>query len=257
MVMLRFFTCLFVLCLATSSFSSAADPITPKGNWRFQFQASETVNVLVTLTEQDGAWKADIADVFPPIPGPNMQPLKLTIKNFKLKADSLDFSVMAGTSEIFTIQGVLAKDGRKINGSIKDISGKLGVIELLPTKLKKLSDDVDLAREEFAALETGPYLFVAGVAILNKAAEKKIAMEEARSIVDKLTKSATLYGPRWEQNIALKLANTLSAQEGFAAVQVGHPFGQARGIQMAVGRAVMQVHAQFRPLVNKCLQLFG
>lgn len=214
--MLRFFTFLVVFGWASASLCQAADPITPKGNWRFQFQATEAVNVLVTFTEQDGAWKADIADVFPPIAGPNMQPLKLSIKSFKFKGDAVDFAVAANASEILTFQGILAKDGKKINGSIKDIGGKLAVIELLPTKLKKLSDDVELIREEFATLENGPYLFSAGLAILGKAAEKKIPIEEARSIVDRLTKSASVYGTRWEQNIALKLANTLSAQAGFA-----------------------------------------
>ena len=172
--MLRFFTFLLVFGWVSVSFCQAADPINPKGNWRFQFQATEAVNVLLTFTEQDGVWKADITDVFPPIAGPNMQPLKLTIKSFKLKGDAVDFVVAANASDILTFQGLLAKDGRKINGSIKDISGKLAVIELLPTKLKKLSDDVESAREEFASLENGPYLFSAGLAILGKAAEKKI-----------------------------------------------------------------------------------
>jgi hypothetical protein len=213
--MLRF--CVFVLAVCSLDMSArGADAVTPKGNWRFQFQANEAVNVLVTFTEQDGTWKADIADVFPPIAGPNMQPLKLTLKNVKLKGDSVEFTVLAMTSEILTFQGLLAKDGKKINGSIKDLSGKLGVLELLPTKLKKLTDDIELAREEFATLENGPVLFITGLAILGKAAEKKIAVEEVRSIIDRLSKAAALYGARWEQHMALKLANTLATQEGFA-----------------------------------------
>ncbi len=214
--MLRISLFLLVFGCALSSYSQAADPITPKGNWRFQFQANEAINVLTTFIDQDGTWKADIADVYPAIAGPNMQPLKLTIKNFKVKGDAVEFAVMANTSEILAFQGLLAKDGKKISGSIKDLGGKLAVVDLLPTKLKKLSDDVDLAREDFATLENGPYLFSAGLAILGKAAEKKLEIAEARSIVDKLTKSANAYGPRWEQNIALKLANTLGGQEGFA-----------------------------------------
>ncbi len=48
-----------------------------------------------------------------------------------------------------------------------------------------------------------------------------------------------------------------SAQEGVAAVQVGNPFRQLRGVQVAVGSAEVELHLQLGPLVNKCLQLLG
>lgn len=182
----------------------------PSGNWKFRFVEGQTITFLLSFSEEDGKWVGDFIGSNPAL---RAEP-KLT--GLAVKDDRVKFAIELGGKEAFSFDGLLAKDGKKLTGSVSKFGGALETTELYPSKLKKLTDPVDLAREDFAQLDGGQPLFEAGFLIASKAAEKKLKPEDARGVVDKLTKVAAGYGPRWEQFVTLKLANAFADQEGFA-----------------------------------------
>lgn len=203
-----------VLLLAAVSPLVAADPPKPTGNWKFQFTEGQTITFLLAFSEEDGKWVGDFIGSNPQL---RAEP---KVTNLSVKGETVRFGIELGTREAFNFEGVLAKDGKKLVGSVSKFGGPLEVTEMYPSKLKKLTDPVDLAREDFAQREGGKEWFDAGFTVAGKMAEKKLAAEDARAVADKLTKAAAAYGPRYELHVALKLANAFAAQEGFAEVAV-------------------------------------
>ncbi len=212
----------WLLCLATllASFTCtvvAAEPAQLAGNWRFSFEADQTVEVLVVFTNDDGKLIADVVDSQPALMDQRQQPVKLKAGTFSTTGTSIALTVMFNETEALNIEGTLVPDGSAIRGSLKAAGdGSLRVVEFRRTKLKKLSDPVAIAQEDFARLEDGQELFRAGYLIAQNAAEVKLSAEEARSVTDKLLKAAMAYGPRWERSVVQKLSTTFATQEGFA-----------------------------------------
>ena len=56
--------------------------------------------------------------------------------------------------------------------------------------------------------------------LLEAAGEKKAKPEEVRAWADKAAKTAEMYGPRWQRQTILAIAQLLSDQEGFANIAV-------------------------------------
>jgi hypothetical protein len=194
--------------------SPAADPVKPTGNWKFRFVERQTVTFLLAFAEEDGKWVGDFIGSDPQLQF--KAPPK--VSNVQVKGEVVKFGVQIDGEEAFNVEGVLAKDGKKISGSVSKFGGPLEVTDLYPSKLKKLTDPVELAREDFAQLDGGQPLFDAGFVVAKAAAEKKLTADDARGIADRLTKAAAGYGPRWEMDVAVKLADAFAAQDGFAEV---------------------------------------
>ena len=98
--------------------------------------------------------------------------------------------------------------------------GRLILTELHPTKLRKLDDPFEVARETLAQIEGGPLLFEAAAAVLSKAATKKLPAEEVGALIDRVNKASATYGPRWERETTLRLAEALAGQEGYGDIAV-------------------------------------
>lgn len=192
----------------------AADPPKPTGNWKFQFTEGQTITFLFAFTEEDGKWVGDFIGANPQL---RAEP---KVTGLSVKGEAVRFAITLGEREAFNFEGVLAKDGKKLVGSVSKFGGPLDVMEMYPSKLKKLNDAVDLAREDFAQRDGGKEWFDAGFLVAGKMADKKLTAEDARAVADKLTKAAAAYGPRYELYIALKLATAFAAQDGFAEVAV-------------------------------------
>lgn len=190
----------------------AADAVKPAGNWKFRFEEGQTITFLLAFTEEDGKWVGDFIGSNPQL---RAEP---KVTGLSVKDDQVKFGIELGGREAFNFEGVLAKDGKKMVGSVSKFGGPLAIAEMYPSKLKKLTDPVDLAREDFAQLDGGQPLFDAGFLIAGKAAEKKLKPEDARGVADRLTKAAAGYGPRWERSVAVRLANAFAEQEGFADI---------------------------------------
>lgn len=194
----------------------AADPVAkPTGNWKFRFEnQNRVITFLLAFSEEDGKWVGDFIGSSPQL---RDEP---KVVNLAVKGEVVSFGIALGGQEVFNFEGVLAKDGKKLVGSLTRGGGTPEVTELYPSKLKKLTEPLDIAREEFAQREVSAEWFDLGLFVASKAAEKKLSADDARAIADRLAKAATSYGPRYELFVALKLANTFAAQEGFAEVAV-------------------------------------
>jgi hypothetical protein len=200
-------------CLALLFLAEAAQAQGPAGRWKLRVtQEAQTITFLVALTESDGKWVGDFL-------GSSVE-LQREPKfgAVEVSGDSVRFTLLFGGREFVSFDGVLAKDGKKLSGSVSQFGGPLRLTDLYPSKLKKVDDVVELAREDVAQVEGGDALFEAGFAVLAQAAAKKLPLEEVRGIADKLAKAAGGYGGRWERTTALKLATTLAGQAGFADV---------------------------------------
>lgn len=202
--------------LLAAGLSRAADPTPPAGYWKLSVPAGQGQEVLmmVAFTEQDGKWVGDYL----------MSNEKLTIepkfKALKVTGDVVQFTIEANGRDLVSFDGAVSKDKKKIAGSISVFGGPIALTELHPTKLKKIDDPFELAREALTQVEGGPALFDAAGAVLAKAAEKKVPADDVRAILDRVNKAAAGYGPRWEREMTLRLAETLSGQDGLADVAV-------------------------------------
>lgn len=193
--------------------ASAAEP--PAGNWKFRITEGNTVvTFLLAFTKTEEKWVGDFIGASVPLRAePKMGPLTVT-------GDRVKFALNFAGREAFGFDGVLAKDGAKLSGSLSKFGGPLELTTLYPSQLRKLTDAFELAREDFSQIEGGQPLFDAGYAVLSQAGEKKLTADDARGVAEKLTKAAAGYGARWERTTALKLADTLAGQEGLAEVAV-------------------------------------
>lgn len=206
------------LLLALLAPAALAAP--PAGNWKFRAALPSQggpveVTFLLAFTETDGKWAADYIDASVPL---RVEPKVIGVA---VNGDAVKFTLeLQKGGPGFEFEGVVAKDGKKLSGSVVRLGGPLEVTDLYPSKLKKLTDPFELAREDFAQLDGGQPLFDAGFVVLGKAGEKKLTADEARGIAERLTKAAAGYGARWERTTALKLADTLAGQAGMDEVAV-------------------------------------
>lgn len=204
-----------VVLIAAVSPALAADPPKPTGNWKLRFeQSDQAITFLLAFSEEDGKWVGDFIGAYPQL---RVEP---KVASLVVKGETLKLVIELGGREAFNFEGALTKDGKKLVGSMTKLGGPLEPAELYPSKLKRLTDPVDMAREDFAQRDGGKGWFEDGFLVAGKAADKKLSADDARAMADRMTKAATPYGPRFELYVALKLANTFAAQEGFAEVAV-------------------------------------
>ena len=224
------------------SLALAADPEPPAGFWKLNLPSGKKdVILMLGFTEQDGKWVGDYLTSSAEL---SVSP---KVKSLKVNGDAVQFTIDIEGQELVSFDGVLSKDKKKISGSISLLGGKLLLTELYPTKLKKLDDPVSVARETLTQVE-GTVPFDVALTVVGKAAEKKIPADEIKAIIDRVNKSAATYGPRWERDIALKLAESLGPQDGFGEMAVAQAKRAERllsdddsaGTRIAVLEAVSQ-----------------
>jgi hypothetical protein len=199
-----------VLTLALALTLSAAEP--PAGSWKLTLpiDRGEDVIFLLSFAEKDGKWTGEFLDCTAEL---KVRP-KLTL--VAIDGDRVRFTLGIEGRDLANFDGVVSKDRQRIGGSVVVLGGPLQLTELRPSKLKKLDDAFELARESVQQAEDGSTLFEVGYDVLEQAAAKKLPADEAKRIVDRLTAAAPKYGPRWERTVALKLTAVLARQEGFA-----------------------------------------
>ncbi len=199
-------------CLALLLCADAALAQSPAGRWKLRLpQEDEPLTFLLALSETDGKWVGDFVGSSRRLERePTFGPVEVT-------ADAVKFTLLFDGQEFVSFDGIVAKDGKKLSGSIA-LGGAIRLIELQSSKLRKVDDPVELAREDVTQIESGDALFEAGFVVLGQSAAKKLPIEEVRGIADKLAKAAAGYGGRWERTTALRLATTLAGQTGFADV---------------------------------------
>lgn len=212
--MLRGFFLAAAAFLCICGLTRAADPAPPAGFWKLTLPSKdEDIILMLAFTEQDGKW---VGDYFASSAKLNVEP---SLKSLKVNGDVVQFSIQAKGQELVSFDGILSRDKKKIAGSMSLQGSRLMLTELYPTKLKKLDDPVEVARETLNQVE-GPEFFEVAFAVVSKAAEKKIPGDEVRTILDRVNKTSSQYGPRWEREMTTKFAGLLASQSGYADLAV-------------------------------------
>ncbi|MBA4189284.1 MAG: hypothetical protein C0467_14910 [Planctomycetaceae bacterium] len=208
----------FVLLMALSiPLASGADPAPPpSGNWKLTVPLGREGDLVLMLAmnEEDGKWVGDYLTASAEL---RAQP---KFKKLSVKGDNVQFTLEFSGREFVNFDGVLSKDKKKISGSVSVGGGPLQLTELYPTKLKKLDDPFEVARESLSQIEGGPGLFGAAGEVLAKAGAKKVPADEVRAVLERVNKAAAGYGPRWERESTLQCANLLAGQAGFGDLAV-------------------------------------
>lgn len=215
--MLRFIAALFGgFLLSTPAIPAADHPAA--GTWKFSLPASEDERIvfLFMLSETDKGWVGDFLGTSQDL---GAEP---AIEKVVVKENNVSFTLKVGT-RVLTYDGRVAKDGKKISGSLS-FGPQLLLIDLLPSKLKILGpkEAFNLARETLAQSEGGQEFFAALPVVLSQATARKLTPEEVRALVDRATKIAEDYGQRWQRSIAMRVANALVEQEAYVPIALEH-----------------------------------
>lgn len=227
--------CALAVLFAAAALSRSADPVPgarpaaiplradePKdkggvaGNWKLTvpIDRGEEILMLVALAEKDGKWTAEYL-------GTNAElKVKPTVTSVKVDGDTVQFALGIMGRELVNFDGALSKDKKKLNGSLSVLGGRLRTTTLYPSKLTKLDDEYALAREALTQTDDGPELFDLAFEVLGQASAKKLPADEARGIVERVNKSATGFGARWERDTTLRLVEALTKQDGLTELAI-------------------------------------
>ena len=186
----------------------------PAGTWKLHvpLAPNQDVTFLLAFAEAGGKWGGEYLAGSQPLRG------EPKLDGVAVNGPHVRFTLRLADRDFVSFDGMAAKDGKKIDGSISLFGAPPLLTELRPSKLKKLDDPFALARENLAQAEDGPALFDAAFDVLGQAAAKKLTPDEVRGIAEKATRAAGAYGPRWERAVTLRLASALLSQEGMAEV---------------------------------------
>jgi hypothetical protein len=210
------------LLLAAPGVARAADE--PAGNWKLSLslQGQNRTLWLLRLQQAGGKWEGKVIAKAESAMDAGVQDVSVAdgLLRFRLKvqASLLDF------------EGRLPKEpGKPIYGSF-DIRGQVVVAELEPTTLTSF-DRFEVAREELAKAASPPQALNSAMTLLGEAAAKKVKPEEVRRWAERAYKAAEAYGPRQQREVALDIADTLTAQEGYGETALAF----ARRAERALG----------------------
>lgn len=194
----------------------AAAPAGLAGNWKLAIPVGrgEEGLLLVRIAEKDGKWGVEYL-------GASVElTVNLAVTSARVEGDTVRFALGSQGRDLITFDGVLSKDKKRLNGSLGVGPNPLRTAALLPTKLAKLDDEFAVAREALGQVGDDGELFAAAFTVLGSAGAKKLPADEARGIVERVNKAAATFGPRWERDVAQKLVETLTAQEGLGELAV-------------------------------------
>ena len=187
----------------------AADE-TPAGSWKvtLPFQGASW---LLKLESKDGKWSGT-AIPGEKTPDANVQDATVAdgVLKFTLKLEKQGVSI--------PFEGAVPKTGDKLLGSIV-LGGKVFPAQLEKTTLTSF-DPYDVIKDDLAK-QTGDAAGVQmALELLSQASEKKAKPEEVRSWADKAVKWAEAYGPRWQREVSINVAEVLADQKGFGSVSL-------------------------------------
>lgn len=192
-------------------------PEGPAGNWKLTFtgenkEGEKIPNTLwlVKLELKDKKWTGSVLNTREGVPA-------TTLENLKVTGDRVQFTLRLANKQELSFEGQVPKEAnKKILGSLL-LGSQLVVAELSPTKITSF-DSFELNKDILAHSTDGPELFDAVIELLGMAADKKVKPEEVRGWAAKALKAADPYGPRWKRELAVRIAQVLTKQEGFAPV---------------------------------------
>lgn len=186
----------------------------PAGNWKLSLPTRQgEVLILIGLSEKDGKWSGKVLDTTRDLGA------EILVTKIAVDGNAVAFTLGTKDESVLTFDGLLSKDRKKLNGSLA-LGAQSRVTSLLPSKLEKFADSFSLSREFLSQVEDGSEMFELALDVLGEAGAKKLPPDEARGIVERVNKAAGTYGPRWERDIAMRLVETLSAQDGLTDLAI-------------------------------------
>ncbi len=192
--------------------ASAALAAPPAGSWKLTLPSQQPLTLLVAFSEADGKWTAKVVDVTAKLRD------KPKFTEVTVNGDAVKFSLLLNGESTLSFDGIAAKDGKTLKGSLSFGGDLLLPVELSPSTLKNLDDIFEMAKEGLNQTEDADAVYENAREVLRQATAKKLPPEEARAILDRVGKIAAGSGRRWERYTTLKLADIMAGQDGFADV---------------------------------------
>lgn len=181
-----------------------------EGTWKISFFENEQKVTLwlLDLEKQAGQLKGTLRalDGVPPS----------SLDKLEIKDGQLSFTVIV-KNQSFHFEG----DATPINGKV--IAGSVATAgQLLPTVLERTMarNSFEIARELVTQSPNDPRIFEALPMLIKGAARAKASAKEVRAWVDAALKLGQRFGPRWQRENTLKVAELLARQEGLAELAV-------------------------------------
>lgn len=208
--------------------------VAPAGTWKLVFaggQGQPSAYWLVKFESKDGQWNGAVLDSAQGLPPGGV------VQNVSVDAERLRFTLKF-QGQNFTFEGKVPGDKNgKILGSFQ-LGRQLVVAQLEPSTLKSLKNRYEVAKEDFARTEGGQAVFDLAMDLLRQAGAQKAKPEEVRSWADRAAKLAETYGPRWQSEIAIRITESLLAQEGFAPISLEYARRAERSLDSKDDNAV-------------------
>jgi hypothetical protein len=205
---------LIAVTLAVAAPVQAADE-SPSNIWKVtvHIQGGPQLFWLLKLQNADGKWTGDVVAAHENLP-------KTTLSDLQAADGMLRFTLKFGDAS-WQFEGKPPdKDAKKFGGTVKQGSGVVPV-DLERTSVTSL-DPFDLAKDALIQKAGGIEVIDAATLLLTQAKEKKARPEEVRSWAAKAAKAAETYGPRWEREVSLGLAEVLAKEEDYAATALDY-----------------------------------
>jgi hypothetical protein len=206
-------TLLAGLAVVLAAPAQAPDAAPPAGNWKmslpFNRSAGSRPLWLLQFEQKDGKWAGKVL-------AKDAQAPAATLDAVRVSPDALHFNLKVG-QDVFHFEGKLPKEkGAKLYGNVT-VRGSINPAELEPTAVTAL-DQVELAKEVLAKQTVGAEVVGAALLLVQQAAALKAKPEEVRNWAARAVKAAAVYGPRFQRDVTVGIARTLSGQKGYEPV---------------------------------------
>jgi hypothetical protein len=206
-----------VLLLGTAVTQEKADepPPPPAGTWRMMLPmlrgAGNQPLWLIQIEKKGDGYEGKVLDTAPKWPKGKVSGLSVTKERLKFSLDTPDISFPC--------------DVKLPEGKADKLLG-LATVRKTPTPVELVRSDVstldpfDLDKDELAKKPLGVEAVQLSLNLLARSASKKAKAGEVRAWAEKAVKSADLYGPAWQRDIILTVAEILSDEKEYAAIAV-------------------------------------
>lgn len=192
------------LLLAPSAWAGGE---TLRGGWKLvlQRQGQQIPFWLLTFAEKDGKLAATAAPLIADLP-PTL------VGDMKIDGDLVHFGLSLRKGPRFDFEGRLPRAGaKKVFGSLST-DGSVVPVVLERTAAKNL---YELNRELITRAPNDPRAQSAIFELLEEAKNHKAAAKDVREWVESSLKAAAAYGPRWEVQHTLRLAEALQKESEY------------------------------------------
>lgn len=197
------------LLLAAGTLAQAGDDGVA-GNWKLSIieDGQQIPLWIVRLANKDGKLTGQTV--------PLRRVPASAVSDLKVTGDRLTFAIKLGNT-LFNFETRLpAPGGKKMYGSVAR-GGQMNPVILEATTA---TTPLELDKELVTRNPTDPRVFGAVQELVKEAAENKTPAAEVKTWVQAALKAGEAYGPRWQTETALRLAETLLAQPGQAEIAV-------------------------------------